>query len=72
MIYFKSEDSLFANGIGHCLMESTGIYWLGLYNLLTSASVTVRCFGSTGIYRPDTEERKTDRKDCALAMAHYF
>ena len=38
---FQIREWLFANGIGHCLMESTGIYWLGLYKLLTAGGIVV-------------------------------
>lgn len=67
---FQIKDWLFANGIGHCLMESTGIYWLGLYNLLTAAGIVVVVSNPQHIRQ--IPKRKTDRKDarwlCTLLL----
>ena len=67
---FQIREWLFANGIGHCLMESTGIYWLGLYNLLTDAGIKVVVSNPQHIRQ--IPKRKTDRKDarwlCTLLL----
>ncbi len=67
---FQIREWLFANGIGHCLMESTGIYWLGLYNHLTAAGITVVVSNPQHIRQ--IPKRKTDRKDarwlCTLLL----
>ena len=67
---FQIREWLFANEIGHCLMESTGIYWLGLYNLLTAAGITVVVSNPQHIRQ--IPKRKTDRKDarwlCTLLL----
>jgi transposase len=67
---FQIREWLFANGIGHCLMESTGVYWIGLYNVLTEAGIKVVVANPQHIRQ--IPKRKTDRKDarwlCTLLL----
>jgi transposase len=67
---FKVKEWLLENGIQHCLMESTGVYWLGLYNVLTAAGIHVVVANPQHIRQ--IPKRKTDRKDarwlCTLIL----
>src|SRR5882757_11553433 len=67
---FKVKEWLLENGIEHCLMESTGVYWLGLYNVLTAAGIHVVVANPQHIRQ--IPKRKTDRKDarwlCTLIL----
>lgn len=67
---FQIRNWLLDNGIRHCLMESTGIYWIGLYNVLTEAGLEVVVANAQHIRQ--IPKRKTDRKDarwlCTLLL----
>lgn len=67
---YKIRDWLLEKGIGHCLMESTGIYWLGLYNVLIASGISVVVSNPQHIRQ--IPKRKTDRKDarwlCTLLL----
>eukprot|EP01037_Dinobryon_pediforme_P018685 gene18685-18984_t len=56
--------------VEHCLMESTGIYWMSLYAILTEAGIHVTVANPTHIKQ--VPKRKTDRKDakwlCTLLL----
>lgn len=56
--------------VEHCLMESTGIYWMSLYAILTEAGISVTVANPTHIKQ--VPKRKTDRKDakwlCTLLL----
>lgn len=64
------HDWLLANGISHVAMESTGVYWKPVYNLL-EGSFTVLLVNAAHIKA--VPGRKTDVKDCewiADLLAH--
>ena len=67
---FQIRDWLLLKGIHHYLMESTGIYWIGLYNVLTEAELEVVVANPQHIRQ--IPKRKTDRKDarwlCTLLL----
>jgi transposase len=67
---YQIRDWLQHKGIVHCLMESTGIYWLGLYNVLTACGISVVVSNPQHIRQ--IPKRKTDRKDarwlCTLLL----
>jgi transposase len=67
---YRIRDWLLNQGVRHCLMESTGIYWIGLYNILTEAGIQVVVANPQHIKQ--IPKRKTDRKDakwlCALML----
>jgi transposase len=67
---YRIRDWLLGHGIGHCLMESTGVYWIGLYNVLTEAGIQVVVANAQHIRQ--IPKRKTDRKDarwlCTLIL----
>jgi len=56
--------------VEHCLMESTGIYWMSLYAILIEAGIHVTVANPTHIKQ--VPKRKTDRKDakwlCTLLL----
>lgn len=56
--------------VEHCLMESTGIYWMSLYSILTEAGIHVTVANPTHIKQ--VPKRKTDHKDakwlCTLLL----
>lgn len=64
------RDWLLENNVGHCLMESTGIYWISLYNILSDAGIHVTV--ANPIHIKQMPKRKTDRKDakwlCTLLL----
>jgi transposase len=66
----KVKDWLQSNQVEHCLMESTGIYWMSLYTILTEVGITVTVANPTHIKQ--IPKRKTDRKDarwlCTLLL----
>ena len=66
----KVKEWLQANQVEHCLMESTGIYWMSLYTILTDCGISVIVANPTHIKQ--IPKRKTDRKDarwlCMLLM----
>jgi transposase len=57
----KVKDWLQSNHVEYCLMESTGIYWMSLYTILTEVGITVTVANPTHIKQ--IPKRKTDRKD---------
>ena len=64
------HDWLLANGVDHVAMESTGIYWKPIYNLL-EGSFTVLLVNAA--HMKAVPGRKTDVKDCewiADLLAH--
>lgn len=64
------RDWLLENGAPACLMESTGIYWMSLYAVLTDAGIKVTV--ANPIQVKQIPKRKTDRKDarwlCTLLL----
>ena len=56
----KVKELLQANQVEHCLMESTGIYWMSLYTILTDCGIWVIVANPTHIKQ--IPKRKTDRK----------
>src|SRR6185436_13283612 len=67
---FYIRDTLLKHGVSHCLMESTGIYWVSLYGILTEAGINVTVANAQHIKQ--IPKRKTDRKDakwlCTLVL----
>ena len=55
-------DRLEADGIGSVAMESTGVYWIPLYELLESRGFEVVLVNARQL--PNVPGRKTDRADC--------
>jgi transposase len=57
-------------GVKHCIMESTGIYWISLYHMLAEAEINVVV--ANPLHVKQIPKRKTDRKDarwlCMLLM----
>jgi hypothetical protein len=66
----KVKEGQQVNQVEHCLMESTGIYWMSLYTILTDCGISVIVANPTHIKQ--IPKRKTDRKDarwlCMLLM----
>ena len=64
------KEWLIKNEVRHCLMESTGIYWMSLYAVLTDAGINVTIANPVQIKQ--IPKRKTDRKDarwlCTLLL----
>lgn len=64
------KEWLLENDIGHCLMESTGIYWMSLYAILTDAGIHVTV--ANPVHIKQMPKRKTDKKDarwlCTLLL----
>lgn len=64
------KDWLVMNGVHHCLMESTGIYWMSLFSILTEAGIHVAV--ANPVHIKQIPKRKTDRKDakwlCTLLL----
>lgn len=64
------NEWLHANDIQHCLMESTGIYWMSLYAILTESGIEVTV--ANPVHIKQMPKRKTDRKDarwlCTLLL----
>lgn len=65
------RDWLFENGISHVAMESTGVFWKPVYNVLEPAGLTVWIVNAAHVkYVPG---HKTDKKDsawlCKLLLA---
>lgn len=64
------RDLLVKHGSPACLMESTGIYWLALYNILTESGIPVTV--ANPIHIKQIPKRKTDKKDarwlCTLLL----
>jgi len=48
-------------GVEHCIMESTGIYWITLYHMLTEAGISVVV--ANPMHIKQIPKRKTDKKD---------
>ena len=57
----RVRDDLLALQINHVLMESTGVYWIALCAILTSAGITVHVVNARFVKNMPKE--KTDRKD---------
>lgn len=66
----KVKDWLQSNQVKDCLMESTGIYWMSLYTILTDVGISVTVANPTHIKQ--IPKRKTDRRDarwlCTLLL----
>ncbi len=66
----KVKEWLQGHHVEHCLMESTGIYWMSLYSILTEAGITVTV--ANPMHIKQIPKRKTDRKDarwlCTLLL----
>ncbi|MBS1528575.1 MAG: IS110 family transposase, partial [Bacteroidetes bacterium] len=64
------RDWLQSNTVEHCIMESTGIYWMSLYAVLTEVGINVTV--ANPLYIKQLPKRKTDRKDarwlCTLLL----
>lgn len=58
------------NKVEHCIMESTGIYWMSLYAILSDVGINVTV--ANPLYIKQLPKRKTDRKDarwlCTLLL----
>ena len=67
---FKVRDLIIKFGVERCLMESTGVYWISLYSILTEAGINTIVANPQHIKQ--IPKRKTDRKDarwlCTLAL----
>lgn len=67
---FKIRDLIAKHQVGRCLMESTGVYWISLYAILTEAGINTIVANPQHIKQ--IPKRKTDRKDarwlCTLAL----
>jgi transposase len=67
---FYIRDTLLKHKVTHCLMESTGVYWISLYAILTEAGINVTVANAQHIKQ--IPKRKTDRKDarwlCTLML----
>ena len=63
-------DCICRHGVRHCLMESTGIYWISLYHILREREIEVIVANPQHIKQ--IPKRKTDRKDakwlCTLLL----
>ena len=61
---------LLKNEVKHCLVESTGIYWMSLYAILTEAGINVTV--ANPVHIKPIPKRKTDRKEakwlCTLLL----
>ena len=57
----RLRDWLLENHIQDVLMESTGVYWISLYNILTSSGIRVVVANPQSIKQ--IPKRKTDKKD---------
>ncbi len=67
----EMRDWLLENGITHVVMESTGVYWKPVYNILEPANLTIWIVNAAHVkYVPG---HKTDKKDsawlCKLLLA---
>jgi transposase len=64
------KEWLEVSHVEHCLMESTGIYWMSLYAILTEAGINVLV--ANPVHIKQIPKRKTDRKDarwlCTLLL----
>lgn len=58
---YKLKEFLIKHSVKDCLMESTGIYWYGLYNILEQAGLRVVIENPYRIKQMPME--KTDKKD---------
>jgi len=67
---FKVRDLIVRYGVDRCLMESTGVYWISLYGILTESGINTIVANPQHIKQ--IPKRKTDRKDarwlCTLAL----
>jgi transposase len=67
---FKVRDLIVRFEVERCLMESTGVYWISLYGILTESGVNTIVANPQHIKQ--IPKRKTDRKDarwlCTLAL----
>lgn len=67
---FYIRDTLLKHKVTHCLMESTGVYWISLFAILTEAGIEVIVGNAQQIKQ--IPKRKTDRKDarwlCTLML----
>lgn len=67
---FKLRDLIVGQGVQQCLMESTGVYWISLFGILTEAGI--RTIVANPQHIKQIPKRKTDRKDarwlCTLAL----
>src|SRR5882762_9566046 len=67
---YKIREWLQDQAVKYCLIESTGVYWLGLYNVLTEAGINV--IVANPLHIRQIPKRKTDRKDakwlCTLLL----
>jgi transposase len=64
------RDLLLNQEVKHCVMESTGVYWLSLYDILSTASIEVTVVNPQQVKQ--IPKRKTDRRDarwlCTLLL----
>jgi transposase len=67
---FSIQKMLMEKKVSHCLMESTGIYWISLYGILTESGINVVV--ANPLHIKQIPKRKTDRKDakwlCTLML----
>lgn len=60
--YRKCAKELKEHGITHVAMESTGVYWVGLYEILEAEGLTVVLLNPKEVKQ--VKGRKTDVQDC--------
>jgi transposase len=67
---FWIRDLLLKEGVKECVMESTGVYWMSLFDVLNRASIRVTIVNPQLVKQ--IPKRKTDRKDarwlCTLLL----
>ena len=67
---FWIRDLLLKERVKHCVMESTGVYWMTLFDILNGASINVAVVNPQQVKQ--IPKRKTDRKDarwlCTLLL----
>ena len=59
----KLKDWLLENQITHVVMESTGVYWKPVYNILESSGLTIWIVNARHV--KNVPGKKTDKKDSA-------
>jgi transposase len=67
---YTIKDWILQSNVSHVVMESTGVYWMGLYYVLTASGIEVIVANPAQIKQ--IPKRKTDRKDakwlCTLLL----
>jgi len=55
------KDLLMKEGVRHCVMESTGVYWISLFDILIEAGIEVIVVNPQQVKQ--IPKHKTDRRD---------